>query len=539
MDRKKLIALLIIVNLLLGQVSCSKKRNDAPAKPFGGILTIGDIASPGTLNPLLEVSGISAQLVNIIFDTLVRVGDEGEILPGLAVSWEMNECGREWIFHLREGVRFHDGHPFTADDVEFTVNLAKDPHGGSKFVHIYDQIEKIEARGPYTISMRIARPAVSFIHAMTQLRILPRHLLQEKDIRTVSFNYQPVGTGPFRLIRWSLDRVEFEANRDYFLGRPYLDRVVVKLFDNQRLVWAHLMNGEVDTMKLPDPIMYKIIKKIPDFRVYSSLKPYYYIIGFNLANPLFHDRKVRLALNYAIDREDIIRRILKWRGIATAGTISPCSWAFNAQMKPFVFNTHKAVELLKEAGWQDTDGDLILDKNNQRFEFQIYLPDGYDELEAASLMIVEQLSNIGIVTRVRKLPMKAINQEYLLTRKFDAVFIYISAGTDPDFNYQFWHSSQIDNGFNFFSYRNHRIDHLLDQGKCTSSQEKRKEIYYQYQEEMREDPPALFLFWRDHLLCVHKRFHGVDCGSVYRGLYSIRDWYIAADEEMGERAEKK
>jgi len=523
MQTKRLITLFILFSISLGQISCQKGK-DVPAKPLGGILTIGQITMPKTLNPVLEVSGVSSQLVDIIFDGLIRLGEQGEILPGLAVSWEMKNGGQQWIFHLRRGVKFHDGHPFTARDVEFTLNLVTDPRMKSGYAHYLRQIKKMTVRDSYTLVIQLVSPSTSFIYAFT-LGILPRHLLEGEDILHTSFNYQPIGTGPFRLIRWSPDRVELGANQDYFLGRPYLDRVVVRLFNNQRLVWAYMMKGEIDAFQLLDPAAYEVIRKISRFRVYSALRPYYYIIGFNLTNPLFQDRRVRRALNYAINKECIIKKVLKGRGMAASGTIFPSSWAFDARCKPFPYDPHRALELLKEAGWQDTDGDHILDKSGQPFEFQLYLPEGHDELETSSLMIVDQLSNIGIIVRIRKFPMEIINQKYLLTREFDAAFLYIDSGSAPEKNNEFWHSSQIRDGFNFFSYHNPRIDQLLDQGRCTFAQEQRKIIYDRYQEEMKEDPPCLFLFWRQYLLGVNERFHGVHISPFGGLLNNIREWY--------------
>ncbi|MEW6381277.1 MAG: ABC transporter substrate-binding protein [bacterium] len=532
MHNKKLLILLAFLIFFLGQIPhhqlpCCNDSN--PAKPFGGTLTIGQITRPATLNPLLEYSGVSAQFIDIVFDGLIDITEKGEIQPCLAASWKIGDGGRKWTFHLRKGVRFHDGQPFTAADVAFTINLLRDPHLRKGYSQFYQQITKVEARDPYTIDIHLISPSASFIYGLV-LGIVPRHLLQGRDIHNTPFNYQPIGTGPFRLTQWSPDRLEFEANQDYFLGRPYLDRVVVKIFQSQDSALANLMNGETDAFQLSDSASYDMIKRISCFRIYSALMPYYYIVGFNLANPLFQDRRVRQALNYAINRESIIRKVLKEKGIASAGTIPPYSWAFDARVKPFPHDTHKALELLAEAGWRDTDGDYILDKDDKLFEFQLCLPEGHDELEAVSLQIMDQLSNIGILVKAKKLPLEIMNNEYLFSRKFDAAFMYIYSGNDPDNNYQFWHSSQIGNGFNFFSYRNPRIDQLLDQGRIAIDQEQRKDIYWQYQAKMKEDPPGIFLFWQEYFLGVHKRFQGIQL-SPYMGVSDgLRLWYISMDE---------
>ncbi|MEW5802739.1 MAG: ABC transporter substrate-binding protein [bacterium] len=529
MQSKRLPALFILFSLLIGQVSCHKQ--DAPAKPFRGTLTIGEFIRPQTLNPVLEVTGVSAHLVNLIFDSLVRIGEKGEILPHLAVSWEMKGGGREWVFYLRKGVRFHDGRQLSADDVKFTLDLVRDPALGSGYARSLSQIAKVEVRDSYTIGISLTEPSVSLPHEIN-IGILPRHLLEGENIRASSFNYHPVGTGPFQFVRWSRDEVEFAANLNYFLGRPYLDHVVVKSFKNQYLVSANLMRGEIDAFPFLASSSYEVIKKIPSFRVYPTLRPFYYLIAFNLSNPLFQDRRVRQALNYAIDKENIVKRALKGRGIAASGTIFPSSWAFDDRIEPFPYDPCKAMELLKEAGWQDSDGDHVLDKNNQPFTFDLYLVEGHDELETSSLIVMEQLANIGVMASVKKVSLEVLIREHLFFREFGAVFIYIYAGSDPDKSYNFWHSSSNKAGLNFFSYANPRVDHLLDQGRRTLDQEKRKRIYGQLQEEMKEDPPGIFLFWKENLLCVHKRFCGITVSPFQGGLNSIREWYICPADEM-------
>jgi len=530
MHRKRLVTLVLPAILILVQISCSRRENQKQARPFGDTLIIGQIGKASTLNPVLEYSGVSAQVKDIIFDGLIRIGEKGEILPCLAVQWENNEEGREWDFHLRKGVRFHDCHPFTADDVEFTFNLHIDPNIKSPYSHILRQIERVRVKDLHTVTIRLFEPSASFIYDM-DLLILPKHLLEGEDLRCTQFNYNPIGTGPFRLISWSPDKIALGANQDYFLGRPYLDGVVVKLFKNKSIVWANLMQGQIDASQHLEPAAYGRIGKVSHLKVYSSIKPYYYLIAFNQDDPIFKDRRVRLALNYAIDKDTIIKKVLRGRGDICSGTILADSWAFNPRVKPFPYDPQKALELLAEAGWQDTDGDHLLDKDKQPFEFQLLLFEGFDEIDAATLMIMEQLSNIGVRVRVKNLSLEALNSVLLNTKNLEAVFIFIHSDVDPDKSYQFWHSSQIRDGFNFFSYHNPLIDRLLEQGKHTSNQEQRKKIYDQFQEEMKKDPPGIFLFWRESLLGLHKRFHGVHIST--QQLYeTIREWYVPLDEQL-------
>ncbi|MBN1227795.1 MAG: peptide-binding protein [Deltaproteobacteria bacterium] len=530
MYRKRLVTRILPAILTLVLISCSKNEKQKPAKPFGDTLIIGSIGKASTLNPVLEYSGISAQVKDIIFDGLIRIGKKGEVLPCLAERWEKKEEGREWDFHLRKGVKFHDCHPFTADDVEFTFTLHIDPNIHSHYSQILRQIERVKVKDLYTINIRLIKPSASFLYELT-IGILPKHLLEGKDLRRTQFNYKPIGTGPFRLISLSPDKIELRANEDYFLGRPYLDGVVVNLFKNKSIVWANLMKGKIDASQHLEPATYEKIGKVSHLKVYSYIKPFYYLIAYNLTDPLFNDRRVRLALNYAIDKDTIIKKVLRGRGDICSGTILADSWAFNPRVKAFPYDPQKALELLAEAGWQDTDGDHLLDKDKQPFEFQLLLFEGFDEIDAATLMIMEQLSNIGVRVRVKNLSLEALNSVLLSKKNLEAVFIYICSDVDPDTGYRFWHSSQTKGGYNFFSYHNPLIDSLLEQGRHTFNQEQRKRIYDQFQEEMKKDPPGIFLFWRETMLGLHKRFHGVHISS-YQFYMTIREWYVPLDEQL-------
>lgn len=523
----KAVSLYVLVFALVCLPSC--RKNQEPTKLLGGTLIVGQTLKPSTLNPILEFSGVSAQITCLIYDGLIKTGSKGEVLPHLASSWEIKQDGWEWLFFLRKGVKFHDGHPLTAKDVEFTFTLAGDKKLKNAYSNVFQQVEKIQVINPLTISIYLKQPSFSFISGL-DLGILPKHLLEGVDIRTSSFNFKPVGTGPFCLAKWSPKSVELTANQGYFLGRPYLDRVVVKSMETQSLLWAKLMSEEIDVFDLHEPSSLEIAKKIPHLKIYSTLKPYYYLMAFNQASPLFLDKRVRQALNYAVDKPKIIEKVLGKQGLVCAGTILPESWAFHPRLKPFPYHPQKALELLAEAGWQDTNGDHILDKDNRPLEFTLLLFEGFQDMETCALMIMEQLSEIGVKIRIKTLPHQQMIQEHILKRDFEAAIVFANTGTDPDYNYQLWHSSQIEQGFNFFSYHQPQVDSLLDQGRSIADQEQRKRIYYQYQEEMRDNPPGIFLYWKHNFFAVHQRFQGVRV-SPFSWFRNIPAWYVPEDEQ--------
>ena len=475
-------------------------------KEYGDTLIIGDFVKPSPINPILTRSTISAMLNDIIFDGLSKVTEKLQVEPNLAFSWTISPDGLHWIFYIRKNIRFHDGVELTAEDVKFTLDNILDPKNNSLYLNLLRGIKKVEATGKYQVEIELKYPSASLLFYL-DVGILPKHLLKGKDITKDAFNYHPIGTGPYKLMSWFENEIVLESHKQYFLGRPHLDKIIVKILPNQSSVWAELMKKELDLIFFTFPKNYKIIERIPDLRVHSLLSLYSYILVFNGKSSLFKDSKVRQALNYAINKEGIIERVLLGKGRSSSGTIYPHSWAYDIHLKPYQYNPKKALKLLSDSGWIDTNGDNILDRKGSQFKFALLIVNGDDVSRESASLIQQQLLDIGIRIRVNPLSFPTY-ENYLLKKEFEATLLSIISD-DPDKNYLLWHSSQIIGGFNAFSYRNEKVDKLLDKGRTILDREERKGIYYQFQRELYEDPPGVFLFWRDYLVGIHNRFRGI------------------------------
>jgi peptide/nickel transport system substrate-binding protein len=497
-------------------------------KYHGDSLIIGDFVEPTIINPILTHSTISAPLKRIVFDGLVKLNETMEPNPHLALSWNNSQDGLTWIFHLRKDIKFHDGAELTAEDVKFTFDKIKDPSINTPYISVFKNFRSVRVQDKHTIEINLQNPLPS-LPSYLDVGILPKHLLMEKDLRKAEFNYHPVGSGPFKMGSWSKDEIILKANEAYFEGEPYLNKVIVKFFKDQRTVWAELMKGTVDCVFLSNSKNYDIIEKIPDFSVYSSSNPYYYILAFNEKNQYFNQIEVRQALNYAVDKERIVTKVLRGRGQVSSGTIYPPSWANNKAIKPYLYHPKQAARLLEKAGWKDTNGNHILDKNGDEFEFVLLIVEGDDASQDCALLIQQELLDIGIRMKVRPLSFPIMYKRFLSRKEFDASILTIISD-DPDKNYLWWHSSQIDHGFNVFSYKNQKVDQLLDKGRITLDSKERKKIYYQFQKEIHNDPPGIFLFWRDYLIGIHKRFKGIRL-SPARILSNIHEWYVPKEEQ--------
>ncbi len=513
----KLSLILLIIFLPFLSSAC-KDHTSHPPKSYGDTLVIAESYRSGIIDPILASSGSSAYLIPLMFDGLVRMNEKMEAQPHLASSWEISPDGLRYIFHLRKGVRFHDGGELTSKDVKFTFDKIMEVKGKSPYWNSFRLVENVMIKDRYTVEVSLAKPNTSFPFAV-DVGIMSEHI----------FHTRTIGTGPFKLVSSSPEKIILEANDDYFLGRPYLNKIIIKIFENQQIAWAKLLRGDVDFIHEVPLEQCRLTTKMSSFKIYSFLDTYYYILAFNLNDDLFEDRRVRQALNYTIDKEKIITTVLNGKGRAASGTIYPQSWAHNLELEPYSYNSKEALRLLKEAGWDDTDNDYILDKHGKPFQFTLYILEGDRLAERCALLIQEQLLDVGIRMKAETLALAVANEEYLLQKRFEAVFLNVIAD-DPDKNYQFWHSSQVEEGFNVFSYRNSKVDEFLDKGRETLDPEERKRIYYQFQKEIFRDPPGIFLFWRHNFVAMDGRFKGVKISPT--GILSnIHEWYVPKEEQ--------
>ena len=293
---RKIIKLLIISISVIISSSCEdSKPNKNKEKSYGDTIVIGAISEPTIINPILSVSGISGELIEIVFDGLVMRDKNLEIKPNLALSWEISNLGLTWRFYLRKGVKFHDGVEFTAEDVRFTYEKIKDPDIKGWLFNNFKIIKDINVIDRYTIEIILNKPFYPLLNYL-DAGILPRHILLKEDIKNSNFNYNPIGTGPYKLTRWSKEEIILDANKEYFKGRSYINRIIMKIIRNQKTAWARLMSGELDLFYHFYPKDYDVIKKIPSFKVYSFPQLYYYMLVFNQKNKIFKESKVRQAL---------------------------------------------------------------------------------------------------------------------------------------------------------------------------------------------------------------------------------------------------
>jgi len=266
------------------------------------------------------------------------------------------------------------------------------------------------------------------------------------------------------------------------------------------------------------------------FNKYHYLGFKYTYLGYNLKNQLFADKRVRQAISYAINKEEIISGVLLGLGKPATGPYKPGTWAYNGNVKIYQYNPKRAGELLREAGWIDANSDGILEKGGQPFVFEIITNQGNETRQKCAEIIQRQLKEVGINVKIRILEWAAFVNDFINKRRFDAVILGWTITLDPD-AYDVWHSSKTaPEELNFMSYKNREADELLEKGRGTFNQKERKKYYDRFQEILAEDQPYTFLYVPEELIIISNRFRGITPAPI--GLdYDFIKWYVPKDEQ--------
>jgi peptide/nickel transport system substrate-binding protein len=510
-----------------GRKVSTTKDTHKPAP--GDALVVGSIGEPSILIPMLAGDSASHDVAGLIFNGLVKYAPDLSIVGDLAESWDISEDGLTITFHLRKGVYWTDGVEFTADDVMFGYKTIIDENTPTPYKEDFLQVKKAEVVDRYTFRVTYKEPFAPALASWGNLPILPKHLLEGKDITKTDFGRHPIGMGPFVFQKWEPgQRIVLKANENYFEGRPYLDYYIYRIIPDQATMFMELQAGGVDMMGLT-PIQYKRQTNTRFFKENFQKFRYptfvYTYLGFNLKHPFFKDKRVRKAISYAIDKQEIVDVVLFGLGTVATGPYVPNTWPYNPNVERYDYNPAKARQLLKEAGWVDSDGDGVLDKEGTPFEFTILTNMGNSLRERTATIIQWRLKQIGIKVHIRLIEWATFINEFIDKRRFEAVILGWSIGLDPD-QYDIWHSSKTgEKEFNFVSYNNPEVDRLLEIGRRTFDIEKRKKAYYRIQEILADDAPYVFLYVPDALPIVHSRFKGIKPSPI--GItYNIHKWYV-------------
>lgn len=477
----------------------------AQSKPGGTLVMVH--TDPGVMNPILEVGW--PHFPRMSFNGLVDYDPQGNIVPGLATSWSISDDSLTYTFQLRKNVRWHDGKPLTADDVKFTFEKIHDRQTGSRLNLLFQSVKDVQAPNPHTVVFKLKEPDPVFLANLWN-GILPRHVWEKEDFAKSQYNVTPVGSGPWKLKEWVRgDRMTFEANLDYFQGRPALDRIIVKVIPDVTVAFAALEKGDVHYLPFKGVVggpPYQLVDRLKqnpnlEVKVYevSSMQRLF----FRNDKPPFNNLKVRQAVAHAINKRFILEKLLFGYGQVANSEVAPAmKWAHNPSVVQYDHDPAKANQLLDEAGYRrGPDG--------VRFKTRIYGTPGVRAI--LSGILKEQLRAVGITADIVVNEWTTYFNAIRQTRDVDGVFTIFSLPTIPDPTTEAprYHSREIKpGGLNYLFYSNPRVDAIIDTSLTTLDPKKRSQLFHEYQELLARDLPMIPLYVMTGVDIWNKRFDG-------------------------------
>ena len=505
------------------------QEENAFAKPeYGGRLILGTIGEPSNLISYLSSDAPSHEAAAYLSVAPLKYDKDLQVVPWAAESYRVEDGGKKLSFVLQKGIMWQDGVELTADDVEFTYQLMIAKTTPTPYAEDFLTVKEFRKTGRYGFEVYYDQPYAR-AQSTWMGAILPKHALEGEDLLNTKYTRNPVSSGTHILTNWSPGtRLEFQANQNYFEGRPYIDQIISRVIPDISTMFLELKAGKLDMMGLSP---YQYTRQTSGDRWDEQYNKYQYLsfgytyIGYNLKNPLFEDVRVRRAIAHAVDKKGIIHGVLMGLGQPTIGPYKPGTWPYNTEIEDYAFDPELARALLSEAGWNEKNSDGILVKDGRPFSFTLMTNQGNEQRIKIATIIQNQLEEVGIEVRIRTVEWAAFIEKFINPRNFDAIVMGWNITQDPD-NYDVWHSSKYEGaGLNFGGYSNPEVDELLVKGRHMLDPEERKPVYWRIQELIHEDQPYLFLYAPLSLPIIRAEVMGVEPAPA--GItYNQERWWI-------------
>jgi peptide/nickel transport system substrate-binding protein len=468
-------------------------------------LTIGypNITGQDPLYGIQQAAGL------ISFEGLSLIGRDGRPRPRLAEGWAESPDGLTWRIALRANAVFHDGSP--VDSAAVKRSLEQSLAGAERdLLPGLQDIVAIEAPAPREVVVRLRNRSTFLLEALSV------------PIVKAEQGHSPAGTGPYVTVSTSNDGITMKAFSRYYQGAPAIASVVWKPYPTVRTAWAALMRGEVDFLYEVGQDALEFVQAENSLRVFSFLRNYVYGVVFNASRPPFNDPEVRKALNYAVDRQAIVKQAFRSRGIVATGPAWPQHWAYDGSVPGYPYDPPRASALLRASGVSISTNHMQDRAAPSRLRFTCLLPENFALWEQMALMVQRNLAEIGVDMRLETMPVDAFNQ-HIASGDFDAVLLETIAGRNVSRPYFFWHSGSKRN---FWGYHSSAVDEALDGIRYAANDQEYRNAFRRFQIGIIDDPPAIFLAWGQTVRAVSRRFE-VEASPNGDVFATISTWRLA------------
>ncbi|HEY6737173.1 MAG TPA: peptide ABC transporter substrate-binding protein [Candidatus Saccharimonadia bacterium] len=489
---------------------------------------VGDVQG---INPILPDSAASTDISRLIFSGLTRYNSLRQIVPDLA-TWDVSNDGKTYTFHLRHGVKWHDGVPFSSADVAFTLTAIQNPDSRSPLASSWQGVN-FETQGDDTIVIKLPQPLNSFLDSTT-VGILPRHLLESVDpttLREAEFNQNPVGTGPFKMKTFApaAKTIELEANPDYYLGRPRLAEFDFKLYDTSTDALNAFAQHQVTSPgRLMPEDLGQDVAGDAHLTNYPMTLPEEKVLFFNAENKLLSDKTLRQILSRSLNRDEIVSRASGGQAIALTQPLLPGQLGYTNKYALPSLDQATAKSALENAGWALPHGATARVKDGAKLQFTLVTLEG-GELSAAANEVKRQWAPLGIELTVKTVPRDQLQQTYMRPRNFQMLLYGVNLGSDPDV-YSFWHSSQAkDPGVNLSQYNSADADRALETARIKSDASVRQGKYDAFLKAWNTDAPAAVLYQQGYVYATRDTATGIKAHRLVSPadrFYDIQRWTV-------------
>ena len=510
----------------------------APAR--GGSLTEGLLGSPRFINPVLALSDADRDLTALAYSGLLRATPDGGYEPDLASGYTVSDDGRVYTFTMRDGATFHDGTPVTAEDVAYTVQKIQDPALKSPLRANWDGVIA-EAPDARTVRFTLKAPYAPFIKNLT-LGILPHALwggASDEEFSFSELNSSPVGSGPYRVEKVTRtasgipSSYQLKPFAGYALGQPYLS-LTLRFYQNEDDLVQALKKGDIDAASGLSPEKLAGLKgadiaTAPVNRVFG--------VFFNQnQSELLRQKPVREALDAAIDREDLVSKVLGGYGTPLSGPVPPSALP-QAEGSSTPKGLEAAREMLAQDGWEMGENGVLMKEGSgpgaeaQALSFDLATAN-VPELRAAAQYLHDEWAKLGVQANVKVFEAGDLSQNVIRPRHYDALLFGEVIGRELDL-FAFWHSSQRnDPGLNVAGYANADADRALEELRQTSEPARRAALYREFSDELAADVPAVFLYAPDFVYSIPNDIQGLDLGLIETPsdrFSSVTQWHREVD----------
>ncbi|MDX8410249.1 MAG: peptide-binding protein [Mariprofundaceae bacterium] len=502
----------------------------------GDRMVSASIGDASNLIPMIAGDSSSHAVGGLLYLALLKYDKDLNLVGQLAESWLVSDDKLSITFNIRPSLTWTDGTPFTSADCAFTLALIQDEKTQSAYKSDYDKVVSFETPDALSFVVHYAEPYSPALGTWSSLSILPEHVFKDEDIMDTELSRKPAATiGPYVLADWQAQQfILMRANEQYFDGPVWITERMTRIIPDPATQFLELSAERLDSVPLT-PMQYsRLFATKPElesnYQRYKYLDFVYTYLGFNLKREPFTDQRVREAMAYAIDRQELVDGVLLGLGEVIATPYKPATYWVNEQIEPRPYSIAKAKALLAEAGWGDSDGDDIVDKDGRPLSFTILTNNGNKQRADTATIIQQRLGSIGIKVKIRLVEWSAFIENFINKRDFEAVILGWSLNPEPD-QYNIWHSSQTGaRQFNFLSYANKRVDEALVSATRTFDPAERKALYDIMQEEIHKDVPLVFLYAPYSLPAIHKRIRGIKPAPAGIG-YNSEHWFVPAAEQ--------